>query len=235
MSIYLSIYIYTSTYTIIYIAYKPTHPCIRIHPSIHPPTRMQRHTHTYMYTHNSEIFRDLWIYIYTCTYSQASSRRPPTTHGHACTHTKLRTHACTRPPMCRCTSIHPSIYLFLRACIARPAANRLACSAVSRRLAASVEKRASAGQPPPMGTCLCRRGPACQLWPPHMPAPLPRVHEDSGMGHLTLHSVHMYRPCATGWRTCMHLPHASTMLMHAIHVCTGLRWAIMPWMHPWMP
>ena len=148
MSIYLSLYIHTSTYTIIYIAYKPTHPCIRIHPSIHPPTRMQRHTHTYMYTHNSEIFRDLWVYIPACI------ARPAAAHGHACTHTKLRTHACTHPPMCRCTSIHPSIYL-LRACIARPAANRPACSAVSRRLAASVEKRASAGQPPPMGTCLC--------------------------------------------------------------------------------
>ena len=88
-----------------------------------------------------------------------------------------------------------------------------AYSAVSRRLAASVEKGASAGQPPPTGTCLCRRGPACQLWPPHMPAPSPRVHEDSGMGHLTLHSVHTYRPCATGWRTCMHLPHASNVAL----------------------
>ena len=148
----------------------------------------------------------------TCI-ARPAAGRPPTTHGHACTHT------CTHPPMCRCTSIHPSIHLYT------PAANRPACSAVSRRLAASVEKRASAGQPPPTGTCLCRRGPACQLWPPHMPAPSPRVHEDSGMGHLTLHSVHMYRPCATGWRTCMHLPHASTMLWHmpstSARVCGG--------------
>ena len=167
-------------------------------------------------------------------YSQASSR-PPAHHPWACMYTYQATHTCMHPPTHVQMHIYSSIYLSLRACIARPAANRPACSAVSRRLAASVEKRASAGQPPPMGTCLCRRGPACQLWPPHMPAPSPRVHEDSGMGHLTLHSVHMYRPCATGWRTCMHLPHASTMLMHAIHVCTGLRWAIMPRMHPWMP
>ena len=131
MSIYLSIYIYTSTYTIIYIAYKPTHPCIRIHPSIHPPTRMQRHTNTYMYTHNSEIFRDLWIYIYTCMYSQASSR-PPAHHPWACMYTYQATHTCMHPPTHVQMHIYPSIYLSLRACIARPAANRPACSAVSR-------------------------------------------------------------------------------------------------------
>ena len=38
----------------------------------------------------------------------------------------------------------------------------------------------------------------------------------------------MCRPCATGWRTCMHLLHGSTMIMHAIHFCTGLPWPIMP-------
>ena len=55
----------------------------------------------------------------------------------------------------------------------------------------------------------------CMHPPTHvqMPAPSPRVHEDSGMGHLTLHSVHTYRPCATGWRTCMHLPHASNVAL----------------------
>ena len=98
--------------------------------------------------------------IYTCMYSQASSR-PPAHHPWACMYTYQATHTCMHPPTHVQMHIYPSIYLSLRACIARPAANRPACSAVSRRLAASVEKRASAGQPPPIHPCiLCWCGPA---------------------------------------------------------------------------
>ena len=93
--------------------------------------------------------------IYTCMYSQASSR-PPAHHPWACMYTYQATHTCMHPP----THVQ-------------------------------------------------------------MPAPSPRVHEDSGMGHLTLHSVHMYRPCATGWRTCRMHPQCFGMPSTSARVCGG--------------
>ena len=182
MSIYLSIYIYTSTYTIIYIGiqtYTSMHPHPSIHPSIHPPTRMQRHTHTYMmYTHNSEIFRDLWIYIPACI-ARPAARPPGPHHPPMSMHVHIPSYAhmhAPRPPMCRCQLPRVSQRVVVKA---------LAYSAVSRRLAASVEKGASAGQPPPTGHMpSAEEGLHASCGQPHMPAPSPRVHGGQWDGSL---------------------------------------------------